>query len=130
MKQVFGRGIRAYGSALAVIIASIGTASSVHADVADDTVARPRPNYDPIGIPFGSFRFFPALTFATTFDDNIDRRESNALSDFFFTFSPSAVLRSQWSQHAFSLSASSDSLVYSKYSSENVTNFNFKGDGR
>ena len=129
MKQVFGSGAWAYGS-LAVVIASIGTGSPVHADVADDIVARPRPGYDAQGIPAGSFRLFPALTLATSFDDNIDRKEINTLSDVFFTISPSAVLRSQWSQHALNLSASSDTLVYSRYSTEDITNYTLRGDGR
>src|SRR6185295_13884532 len=130
MKQDFGRGIRAYGSALAVVMGSMGTVSPVLADVTDDIVTRPRLGYDAQGIPLGSFRLFPALTFATSFDDNIDRKEINTLSDVFFTFSPAAVLRSQWSQHALNLSASSDTLVYSRYSTEDVTNYTFRGDGR
>jgi hypothetical protein len=130
MKNILGRRVRACGSALMFVIGSIGAAGPVRADITDDAVARPRPEYEAQGLPLGAFRLFPSLTFATSFDDNIYRTETDTLSDIFFTFSPRAVLRSQWSQHALNLSASSDTLVYSRYSTENVTNFNFAGDGR
>jgi hypothetical protein len=130
MRNGFGRRARACGFALALGIGSVQITCPVYADTTDDAVARSRPEYDAQGIPLGIFRLFPSVTLATSFDDNIDRRETNTLSDVFFTFSPSAALRSQWSQDALNLSASSDTLVYSRYSSENITNYNFKGYGQ
>ena len=130
MRHGFGRRARACGFALALGIGSVQITCPVYADTTDDAVARSRPEYDAQGIPLGIFRLFPSVTLATSFDDNIDRRETNTLSDVFFTFSPSAALRSQWSQDALNLSASSDTLVYSRYSSENITNYNFKGYGQ
>jgi hypothetical protein len=127
MAQKFGT---LYGPVLAFLIGSIGIVSPVHADISDDALSRPRPEFDAVGIPFGAFRLFPSLTLGTSYDDNIKRQESQALSDVFFTISPTAILRSQWSQHALNLSASSETLAYTKYSSEDITNYTFRGDGR
>jgi len=86
--------------------------------------------YAAIGVPLSSFLLFPSVTVTTTFDDNIKRTPTNNLTDTFFTFSPSVALRSQWARHALNVTASSDSLVYAKYSTENVTLYNFNADGR
>src|SRR5690348_11759208 len=48
---------------------------------------RSRPEYDALGVPLGSFLLFPTFAAGLSYDDNILRTGSGALSDTFWTFS-------------------------------------------
>jgi hypothetical protein len=127
MTNTTGRWGRTCGAAFALYLGS--TAATLCAETARGPTFG-GPEYEALGVPLGGFVLFPSLTAATTFDNNIRRTQENTLSDTFFAFSPALALRSRWAQHALNLSASSDTLVYAKYSSENVTNYTFSADGR
>jgi hypothetical protein len=131
MKTLAGKGGCACGVALAVHIGSVAAAMAGQAVVSGAPTATAAAGaYDPLGVPLGGFLLFPSLTVTTTFDDNIRRTEDNALSDTIFTISPIVALRSQWAQHALNLTASADTFLYSKYTSENITPYDLSAGGR
>jgi hypothetical protein len=131
MTTLTPRRVCARGVALAVYLGWVAGAIGGQAPIVRVPTATPvGPEYDPLGIPLGGFLLFPSLRATTTFDDNIRRTEDNTLSDTIFTFSPIVALRSDWAVHALNFTASSSTSLYTKYTSENVTTYDFVGDGR
>src|SRR5580698_2518457 len=59
-------------------------------------MGRPRPEFDPIGIPVSSFLLFPQFTVDGSYDTNVLRTPTNDQSDYFFTIAPSFRMTSQW----------------------------------
>ena len=100
MKQVRGRTLLcaalvvAVSPALAPVVAHAQTApapellrSSGEASDAPRPVAvleRTRSEYDPVGIPAGSFIFYPSSIGSVTFDDNVYATQTNKVSDVVF----------------------------------------------
>lgn len=90
---------------------------------------RARPAYDAKGIPLGGFRLFPTLAAGATYDDNVFRTNS-ALSDWFFTVSPSARLKSQWGRHFIELYSGLNYYNYQTYTDQNLSDWNVGADGK
>lgn len=90
---------------------------------------RARPAYDAKGIPLGGFRLFPALDASASYDDNVFRTNS-AQSDWFFTISPTARLKSQWGRHFFEVYAGLNDYRYTTLTAENLTDWRVGTDGR
>ncbi|GAA0561170.1 outer membrane beta-barrel protein [Rhizomicrobium electricum] len=90
---------------------------------------RARPAYDAKGIPLGGFRLFPALNTSASFDDNVFKT-ADALSDWFFTISPAARLKSQWGRHFLELYSGLNYYNYQTYTKENLTDWNIGTDGK
>lgn len=90
---------------------------------------RARPAYDAKGIPLGGFRLFPKLDLNASYDDNVFRTQT-AVSDYFFTVSPSARLKSQWGRHFFEIYAGLNNYNYTTYSGQNLTDWRIGSDGR
>jgi hypothetical protein len=90
---------------------------------------RARPDYDAKGIPLGGFRLFPALDTSASYDDNVFKRDA-AQSDWFFTISPAARLKSEWGRHFLELYSGLNYYNYQTYSGENLTDWNIGTDGR
>ena len=67
---------------------------------------RERPNSDALGIPLSGLTLFPSLTLGTEYNDNIFSEDSGRVDDVIFTVTPSMVLQSDWSTHAFALTSS------------------------
>jgi hypothetical protein len=67
----------------------------------DAVMNRPRPEYDPIGVPLpvgdptvvGNTLLFPNLTLSTGWTDNVYRSDRDTRSDFFATVAPRLTLR-------------------------------------
>ncbi len=121
---------------IAVIAAAgVGLSGAAFGQTAlEDSVAqRPRPDYEPLGIPVGpaaSFNLFPSLTVATEYTDNLFRTEENAVSDEIVQVSPGFSLRSDWLRHAMTLGATATVARHAEHSSENWTDFNAYASGR
>jgi hypothetical protein len=109
-------------------IASLSVASTIV--LAQGVMDRPRPEYDPIGLPAGGFRFYPTVYLGIAHDDNVFRTETGAQNDTIFELAPDVVLASNWSQHALNLRAGLQHLEFAEHDSETRTNYNFGGDGR
>jgi hypothetical protein len=95
-----------------------------------DVRHRPRPEYDPMGVPVGSFLLFPSLDIGEAFNSNIYATETNETSDFITTYAPSLTLVSDWNNHAVALSAHANGGVYAENSDENFFDYGFSAGGR
>jgi hypothetical protein len=91
---------------------------------------RPRPDYDPLGIRWGSFIVNPSLSLAGTYDSNIFATETGALSDFFVHEIPAVGIKSDWSRHALGATVGGDFRQYVTHTTENVNNFSTDVGGR
>jgi len=91
---------------------------------------RPRPDYDPLGIRWGSFLVFPSLALTGTYDSNIFATQTGAVSDFFGREIPAMTIRSDWSRHALGASITGDFKQYVTNTTENVNNFSTDVGGR
>jgi hypothetical protein len=85
--------------------------------------ARPRPDYDPLGIRAGGFLLYPSVTVDGTYDDNIFATNDNEESDFIFTFSPRIVARSNFPRHSLDLTVESDIGRYVDNTDENFVDY-------
>jgi len=81
--------------------------------------ARPRPDYDAVGLPLGSFRAWPKLALSTAYDSNILRSENNATSDLIARIAPAMRLESDWPRHRLTLSTVAEIGLYARHESEN-----------
>jgi hypothetical protein len=109
-------------------IASLSVASSIV--LAQGVLDRPRPEYDPIGMPLGGFRLYPTVYLGIARDDNVFRTQSGEQDDTIFELAPDLVLSSNWSQHALNLRGGLQHLEFTEHDSETRTNYNFGADGR
>src|SRR5215471_12685901 len=102
--------------------------------LSETVMRRGRPDYDPLGIRWGSFIIHPSLSVAGTYDSNVfatpDVPATRVKSDFFVTESPSLSIGSDWNQDAISLSMSGGFKQYASLSTENVNNFQTEASGR
>jgi hypothetical protein len=85
--------------------------------------ARPRPDYDPLGIRAGGFLIYPSVTVDGTYDDNIFATDDNEESDFIFTFSPRIAARSNFPRHSLDLTVQSDIGRYVDNTDENFVDY-------
>lgn len=93
-------------------------------------MARPRPEFDALGIHVGGFLLFPQIKVDATHDSNVFRTSDNELDDFFFTLSPSLRLRSDWGRNALEFYGGLNDYRYLKFTQENLTDWNAGADGR
>ena len=90
---------------------------------------RPRPEYDAKGISLGGFRLFPELQLSENYDSNVFRQPTDQ-DDYFFEATPELKLQSQWGRHFLELYSGADYYNYSRFSAEDLTDWNVGGDGR
>jgi hypothetical protein len=91
---------------------------------------RPRPEFDPIGIPIGSFLLFPQLGLDGSYDTNVFRTATNDLNDYFFTIAPSVKLKSQWNRGMLEFYGGMSDYQYAKYTQESLADWDVGADGR
>ena len=90
---------------------------------------RPRPDYDAKGLPLGGFRLYPVLDLDAGYTDNVFANAAKQ-GDYFSEIDPSLDLRSQWGRDLLDVYGGSQTTTYSKYSSENMTNYDVGSSGR
>jgi hypothetical protein len=124
-------------SAQAQIVPGVGTGPLVPGAEAVSTaeedlpvMSRPRPEFDPIGIPVSSFLLFPQLSLDGSYDTNVLRTPTNDQSDYFFTIAPSFRMTSQWNRHMLEFYGGLSDYQYLKITQENLADWNFGADGR
>ncbi len=138
-----GRGGRSRARALRLFsvgagLVVLGLVASADESVAQTALAeavalQKRPEYDPIGVQpdfLGSFILFPKFVSTLNFDDNVFRADSDELSDFFYTLSPSLALRSDWDNHSFVLSGTGTAGRYFDNTSEDFNDMTLTAAGR
>ena len=84
------------------LAATTGSTAAAHADetIPDDAYTRipvqyrPHPEFDPIGIQYGSVFFYPKLTTGLLFNSNVYASDTNPRSDVALVFSPELTIRS------------------------------------
>lgn len=82
---------------------------------------RPRPEYDAVGIPMGSYRLYPELDVSAEYNDNIFATNTGEQSDTIFHVDAKADLRSQWANHELDFSLEVPSDIYSSFDRNNTT---------
>jgi hypothetical protein len=92
--------------------------------------SRPREDYRPIGVPVGSFIFYPELRTSLSYDSNITASGSDPKSDWIFVVKPIAQLQSDWLRHYLAFDAFYESGNYFKYSDGDYQNYSFGTQGR
>jgi hypothetical protein len=91
---------------------------------------RPRQDYEAKGLPLGGFRLYPVLDVAGGVTDNVFATSSATDSADFLEVAPSLALRSQWGRDSLSFYGGSQTTLYDKFSSENMTNWDVGSAGR
>jgi hypothetical protein len=124
-------------SAQAQIVPGVGSGPLVPGAEAASTaeedlpvMSRPRPEFDPIGIPVSSFLLFPQLAVDGSYDTNVLRTPTNDTSDYFFTFAPTFRMTSQWNRHMLEFYGGLSDYQYIKLTQQDLADWNIGTDGR
>jgi hypothetical protein len=117
-------------AALAGSLVATTAMAQTEVERGETVTGRARPDYDPLGIRLGSFLLYPQLGVQETYDSNIFATTNNAKSDFITSFDPSLDLRSNWNNHALNFHIDSHSALFSRFSNENVNDYNLAANGR
>ncbi len=122
---------------ISVFAASLIALAPCHAlaqQTQDESVSvrdRPRPEYDPLGLRFGSFTANASLDLAATSTDNVFAEPDGAEDDdMIFAASPNVRLRSDWSRHALEVQAGGRFTSHQDFSSEDASSYYARGVGR
>lgn len=107
-------------------------ASRTLADVAasEAVTARPRPDYDALGIDAGGFRLFPTLQIQAGYDDNIYNIDTDKVSDGLVRLAPRLTAQSNWSRHSLSLTGGGQFERYFDRTTENNDQYDIGAEGR
>lgn len=93
-------------------------------------VNRPRPDYDPAGIPAGGLRLYPAVGIQANHDDNVFATEADTTNDQIIEVRPSLELRSDWNRHRLKLRADAALGRYVDFESEDYDDYSIGINGR
>jgi hypothetical protein len=92
--------------------------------------ARPRPDFDPLGIRAGGFLIYPSLSVGSSYDDNVFATKDDTKDDFIFNFLPGILVRSNFPRHAITWTTQADIARYVTETSEDYEDFGTALDGR
>lgn len=121
---------------LLALVASVSASVMVqgaHGQEPDPNVpvtARPRPDFDPLGIRAGGFLIYPHTTVAGSYDSNVFATKNDTKDDFIFNFLPGIVARSNFPRHSVNFSAQADIGRYVTETDENYEDFGAALSGR
>ncbi len=77
------------------------------------------------GIHLGGFMLYPTLDVGGQYNDNVFAVDTSAQSDFSYEIHPALDLESTWTRYLVALKADYDLRQYSKFTSENTSNYLF-----
>jgi hypothetical protein len=103
------------------------------AEPADPVPPRLQPEADPyaaLGIRRGSFILFPELELGGVYSSNVASISPSGPDDFGLRVAPRIALRSDWSRHALSFEAQSESIFWDEFEQQNVNNASLAISGR
>jgi hypothetical protein len=86
--------------------------------------------YPPKGMPVGGFRIFPTLDLIGTYDDNVYKQDVHEISSVYLLERPEVRIASQWVRHELDIYGGGEFFEYTDTPTENITNWNFGGNGR
>ena len=127
--------IRPLPRLLAVVASVLAcvTTQGAHSQEPDPNVpvtARPRPDYDPLGIRAGGFLIYPSTSVAASYDDNVFATKNDTQDDFIFNFLPGVVVRSNFPRHSITWTTQADIARYVTETDENYEDFGTALGGR
>lgn len=96
----------------------------------ETVLTRPRPELDPQGIRFRSFKVLPKLILEEQFNDNIFSTNKNTTSDFITWMTPRVNVESDWSRHSLGFLAETTVRKYAQHSGEDTVDYILRGNGR
>ena len=115
-------------SVLAVVMTQ--SAYSQEPDPNVPVTARPRPDFDPLGIRAGGFLIYPSVTVGSSYDDNVFATKDDTKDDFIFNFLPQVVVRSNFPRHAIAWTTEADIARYVTETDEDYEDFGTALNGR
>lgn len=118
---------------LAAFTCIVGALASLPGAVRADELGvmdRPRPDYDAKGIPLGAFRLYPSLNLNATSSNNVFETKGAPKSDIYFNIAPAFKVTSEWSRHMLQFAGSLNRYGYTRYSSEDLTDWSLGAGGR
>ncbi len=119
-----------FGAGLSVAFYAVALGSVATAQTRPGTVApAAAENYDPKGLPVGSFRLFPTLDLVEMYNDNIYATGAKTGS-FVSVIRPQLDLRSDWNNHMLNMLAYGAFGFYSANAGENYQDFGVGFNGR
>jgi hypothetical protein len=92
--------------------------------------ARPRPDYDPLGIRAGGFLIYPSTSVSGSYNDNILATNDDEEDDFIFVMSPQIAVRSNFPRHSLNFTVQSDVGRYVDHTDEDFWDFGGAVAGR
>jgi hypothetical protein len=92
--------------------------------------ARPRPDYDPLGIRAGGFLIYPSTSVSGSYNDNILATDDDEEDDFIFVMSPQIAVRSNFPRHSLNFAVQSDVGRYVDHTDEDFWDFGGAVAGR
>jgi len=90
---------------------------------------RPRPEYEALGIPIGTFELLPKLTLGAAYNDNILVTESNHLSDSIFAIRPHLDIQSDWTVNKLDFTSGATFSRYTRHSDQDSDQYDFAATG-
>ncbi|MDX2028939.1 MAG: outer membrane beta-barrel protein [Alphaproteobacteria bacterium] len=91
---------------------------------------RPRPDFDPVPIPVGSFQLFPAINVGTYYDSNIFALQNNEERDLVWKINPTMSFLSNWGRHALGFTGLADIDYYTVDDKQNYAGGAMQAEGR
>jgi hypothetical protein len=92
--------------------------------------ARPRPGYEALGVPAGTFTAFPSLQIDADYNDNIFAVATGADDDWIVRLKPEVSLESGWSRHSLAAYARAHIARYQDFDAENFEDWGIGAAGR
>jgi hypothetical protein len=93
-------------------------------------LTRQRPDYDPVGVRLGGFRYDAALEAGMGYDDNLQPNSPQDRSDGYFSQGVNVSAASTWSRHALGLTASQETRQHLRYNDLNWLDYGVGLSGR
>ena len=93
-------------------------------------LARPRPEYDALGLRLGNFEVLPSVSAGGMYNSNVFNTSKGEQSDLAFELLPVLRILSNLPRHALDLVLGARSLFYNRLTSENTTDLTFDARGR
>lgn len=92
--------------------------------------ARPRPEYDPLGIRAGGFLIYPSVSVDGTYNDNIFADDDDEEQDFIIAVQPQISVRSNFPRHSLNWTVESEVGRYVDNTDENYWDYGTNLSGR
>ncbi len=118
----------AAGAIAAAVVTPVQAQEQVNPD--EGVAQRSAEGYNPIGMPVGSFRFFPKVEVVEDYNDNIYKSDNDESDDFITKVKPTLNLRSDWNRHSLQFDAGAEVGRYASSDDDDYEDYNLGVRGR